>query len=81
MQHCYGSRPSPRGPILVPDDKLKRLLSLMDFRDFGFEPTEASARVGDDSRQRLVNLMRDRCRHFADCQDPGDTSEFGFHLP
>ena len=67
-------------PISVPDDKIQGFFCLMELWCFGFEPTEAGFRVGDNTGQRLVHFMRNGRCQFTHCQCTADSSEFRFHF-
>src|SRR4030088_2739693 len=57
------------GTMGIPDDALRAPSSRIELRFVSCKPAQAGAPVGDNGEERLVDLVGDGCREFADrCQ-------------
>jgi hypothetical protein len=68
------------GAIAVPDDTAERLPDLVQSGLSRVEPTQTRVGVGDDRRNRLIDLVRDRGRHLPQQHDPVETCELALGL-
>src|ERR1700694_3602444 len=62
-------------PIAVPDDESEIVADLVEVRRLCGPPTQTRARIRNNTRKPLVDLMRDQGCHLADEHDPIDARE------